>query len=175
MRARLRSASTIVHLRDINLDYRHSFPFDNTLVTLEPSAGGVRLRIPNQTLTSRLCGRNLADATRSAAEPTIVQSRMYTNETYRSNIDGSCGRLPDLFERAESGDAVVRADCGIAGRLLGDWAEKRFAMMPILSARLFRRVALAAVISLALVFVTTASAEVPASARMIRVKKVCTD
>ena len=115
MRARLRSASTIVHLRDINLDYRHSFPFDNNLVTLEPSAGGtVRLRIPNQTLTSRLCGRNLADATRSAAEPTIVQSRMYTNETYRSNIDGSCGRLPDLFERTESGDAVVRGRLRIA-------------------------------------------------------------
>ena len=172
MRAQLRSASTIVLLRDINLNYRHSFPFDNNLVTLEPSAGGtVRLRIPNQTLTSRLCGRNLADATRSAAEPTIVQSRMYTNETYRSNIDRSCGRLSDLFERAESGDAVVRADCGIAGRFAWRLGRKEFAMMSILSARPFRRVALAAVISLALVFVTTASAEVPASARRIRVKR----
>ena len=33
--------------------------------------------------------------------------------TYRPNIDASCRRLPDLFERTESGDAVVRADCGI--------------------------------------------------------------
>jgi hypothetical protein len=60
---------------------------------------------------------------------------------------------------------------GSRADLLGDWAENGFAMMSILSARPFRRVALAAVISLALVFVTTASAEVPASARRIRVKR----
>jgi hypothetical protein len=80
-----------------------------------------------------------------------------------------CSRERKAAMRSFGPTAGSRAD------LLGDWAEKRFAMMPILSARLFRRVALAAVISLALVFVTTASAEVPASARMIRVKKVCTD
>jgi hypothetical protein len=54
---------------------------------------------------------------------------MYTNATYRPNIDESCGRLPDLFERTESGDAVARADCGSRSLLLGDRAEKGFAMM----------------------------------------------
>ena len=76
-----------------------------------------------------------------------------------------CSRERKAAMRSFGPTAGSRAD------LLGDWAEKGFAMMSILSARPFRRVALAAVISLALVFVTTASAEVPASARRIRVKR----
>jgi hypothetical protein len=100
-----------------------------------------------------------------------VQRRIYTNATYRPSIDGSCGRLPDLFERAESGDAVVRADCGIAAICSAIGPKKGFAMTSNVDARRFRRVALAVLISLALVFVMTASGEVPASARRVRVKR----
>ena len=98
-----------------------------------------------------------------------VQGRMYTNATYRPNIDGSCGRLPDLFERTESGDAVVRADCGSRSLLLGDRAEKGFChdvgsrCRPIHRASRNRDAHV-----LALVFVMMAIAKTAADARRVR-------
>src|SRR5215212_4685253 len=94
---------------------------------------------------------------------------MYTNATYRPNIDGSCGRLPDLFERTESGDAVVRADCGSRSLLVGDRAEKGFChdvesrCRPIHRASRNRDAHV-----LALVFVMMAIAKIPADARRVR-------
>ena len=50
---------------------------------------------------------------------------MYTNATYRPNIDESCGLIID-WSRTESGDAVVRGRLGSRSLLLGDRAEKGF-------------------------------------------------
>ena len=94
---------------------------------------------------------------------------MYTNATYRPNIDGSCGRLPDLFERTESGDAVVRADCGSRSLLLGDRAEKGFAMMSNFGGR--RGFSRCDAHVLALVFVMMAIAETRADVRMVRYRR----